>query len=310
MTRVGHRHRIFVEGWDPDFGTAFVPGDFEPTSARVDASVELDPERWKPMPPEPAELRDVAFVDGVRRIDALVWISDDTEAPRLGLCASCAAGMVASNEIRTVVTERHLITSADIASLETTVGCFEARHVEVGSSTELNLEVQNVLRELETGVAENPVPPDGESLVLIDGPLSKQHTRAGALGYIKTHRVSYLDEGTTRTVLALRAGERSPLFLTTTAWKRYSCYLRLPGAQEHPWAGMVRLEVAGTTPLDEARRLVNAAQALLPRYASVPHKEPRAPQNLFPIGGLERELRRRLGDAQLVHRAIRTAAGA
>jgi hypothetical protein len=50
--------------------------------------------------------------------------------------------------------------------------------------------------------------------------------------------------------------------------------------------------------------------ATLPAYASTPHKDPRAPQNLFPIAGLERELRRRLGDAALVHRALRLAAHA
>lgn len=301
--------RIFVEGWEPEFGTSFVPGDFEPSSARVDASVETDPGQWKPIPPEARRAeggREVAFVDGVRRIDAMVWVSDDAQPPRLGLCASCAAGMVSANAITTVATKRFLLTPTDLPALETSVGAFEPRRVEGESSTDLNSEVQNALRELETGVAESAASPEG--LVIIDGPLSKQHTRSGAIGYIKTHRVSYLDETLIRTVHALRAGERSPLFLTTTSWERYSCYLRLPGAAEHPWAGIVRLEVTATTPLADARRLVNAAQGALPRYASVPHKEPRAPQNLFPIGGLERELRRRLGDPQLVHRAIRTAA--
>ena len=46
----------------------------------------------------------------------------------------------------------------------------------------------------------------------------------------------------------------------------------------------------------------------LGRYASEPYKDPRAPQNLYPIGGLERELRRRLGDAGLMFRALRVAA--
>jgi hypothetical protein len=39
----------------------------------------------------------------------------------------------------------------------------------------------------------------------------------------------------------------------------------------------------------------------------VPHKDPRAPQNLVPIGGLERELRHRLGDQQILYRALRAA---
>ncbi len=55
-------------------------------------------------------------------------------------------------------------------------------------------------------------------------------------------------------------------------------------------------------------RLADLTARLLPPLASAPHKDPRAPQNLVPIGGLERELRRRLGDQQLLYRALRSAA--
>ena len=50
--------------------------------------------------------------------------------------------------------------------------------------------------------------------------------------------------------------------------------------------------------------------ATLPRFASQPHNDPRAPQNLHPIAGLERELKRRLGDPLLLERALREAAAA
>ena len=55
-------------------------------------------------------------------------------------------------------------------------------------------------------------------------------------------------------------------------------------------------------------RLADLTTRLLPPLASSPHKDPRAPQNLVPIGGLERELRHRLGDQQLLYRALRAAA--
>jgi hypothetical protein len=45
-----------------------------------------------------------------------------------------------------------------------------------------------------------------------------------------------------------------------------------------------------------------------PTPYGLPHKDPRAPQNLVPIGGLERELRHRLGDQQVLYRALRAAA--
>jgi hypothetical protein len=59
--------------------------------------------------------------------------------------------------------------------------------------------------------------------------------------------------------------------------------------------------------LSEAVRLADSSAMTLPRLASIPYKDPRAPQNLLPIGGLERRLRALLGDARLLHRALRLA---
>jgi hypothetical protein len=58
----------------------------------------------------------------------------------------------------------------------------------------------------------------------------------------------------------------------------------------------------------EAAALADTVTLSLPRYASRPHKDTRAPQNLYPIAGLERALRRRLGDATLLQRALRRSA--
>ena len=44
--------------------------------------------------------------------------------------------------------------------------------------------------------------------------------------------------------------------------------------------------------------------AALPAFASAPHKDTRSPQNLYPIAGLERELRRRLA---LIQARLQTA---
>ena len=55
--------------------------------------------------------------------------------------------------------------------------------------------------------------------------------------------------------------------------------------------------------------MADASALTLPRFASAAHKDPRAPQNLYPIAALERELRRRLGDAQWVWRALKLASG-
>jgi hypothetical protein len=70
----------------------------------------------------------------------------------------------------------------------------------------------------------------------------------------------------------------------------------------------VRCETSAELPLADVRTLADRTAATLPRFASRPHKDPRAPQNLYPIAGLERELRRRLGDPGLLYRALRAVA--
>jgi hypothetical protein len=60
----------------------------------------------------------------------------------------------------------------------------------------------------------------------------------------------------------------------------------------------------------DAARIASRVSATLPRYASARHKDPRAPQNLYPIGGLERDLRHRLGDKERAMRALRVASRA
>jgi hypothetical protein len=47
-------------------------------------------------------------------------------------------------------------------------------------------------------------------------------------------------------------------------------------------------------PLDDIVVIADRSAALLPVVASEPHLDPRAPQNLVPIGALERQLRHRM----------------
>jgi hypothetical protein len=73
---------------------------------------------------------------------------------------------------------------------------------------------------------------------------------------------------------------------------------------------VVRLEVATSVGLERARQLADLATAVVPRFATVVGRDPRAPQNLYPVAGLERALRRRLGEPTLLYRALRRAAAA
>jgi hypothetical protein len=109
-------------------------------------------------------------------------------------------------------------------------------------------------------------------------------------------------------VARLGVGQRTPVLLVGGRSPRFTWYLRLPGEIAHGWAGVVRLEAGADHRIGDAVDLADQLCLTLPRFASQPQKDPRAPQNLYPIGGLERELRRRLGDPMLIHRSLREAA--
>ena len=87
---------------------------------------------------------------------------------------------------------------------------------------------------------------------------------------------------------------------------RYSWYLRLAHGRaiESALAGVVRLETSAELALRDVQILADASCRLLPRLRSDAAHDARAPANLHPIGGLERHLRRLLGDPQIVRRAI------
>ena len=121
-------------------------------------------------------------------------------------------------------------------------------------------------------------------MVVVDGPLSHHRDVKNAVGYIKTQKVQYLPIELRGVLTSLLPGFRTPLFLTTTSWSRYSWYLRLAN-HSGPAGGLVRCEIDGDAETVTAIRSANMVSASLPRFASERHKDPRAPQNLYPIGG-------------------------
>jgi hypothetical protein len=237
-----------------------------------------------------------------------VWISQPDGSAALGLCATYAAGAVhCDGKAELVASEvrRGLFTAAAGAEpIVTRHAAYEVRAVAGSTPEELWLGIQQRMGETEKEIAGRHA---GDSLIVVDGPLSGAHVH-GAVGYVKTHHVQYLPPALRPVIGDLGAGQRTPLFLTTTAWSRYSWYLRLPGPADHPWASVVRCEAPADLGTAAATELADRVTLTLPRFASHGHKDPRAPQNLYPIGGLERALRRRLGDQGLLYRSLRVAA--
>ena len=302
--------QIAIETWDPAYGTASTGLADAIAVTEVDVDIEVPTAQWAPIAPAAVPRPDrVVFVDGVRRIDAHAWL-DDGSGVRQGILASYAAGTtVVENRARVGPSEvrRRLFAPGDPQPLATRVGEYRPFGVTGDGAEALTAALQDALGKLEVDVAERVGEAD---LVVVDGPLYGHRHSSTAVGYIKTHRVHHLATvpAAKRTIAALNAGERTPVFRFRTSWTRNSWYLRLPGPRLHAWSGVVRVESSPDATMAETRHLADTTAALLPRFASVPHKDPRAPQNLFTIAGLESQLRHRLGDQALVRRALLEAA--
>ena len=298
------------------FGEELTGDPLHESTAELNLDLELPADSWRVMTaaesqPVPGS---VLFLDGVRRIDARVWVHGGDQQPSPGIAATYAAGLVCldgSARITDVVVERGLFTAAaDAAGIESRHANYQVFKAAGPGMDQLSLALQRRLSDAEVQLALlfRKEHPDADDLLFVDGPLRGRTHLDRTVGYIKTHHTTYLPPEQAAVVSALAPGQRTPVFMMGTSWRRSTWYLRLPGSLGAPWSGVVRLECSADLPVREVIRLADLSALLLPPLASSPHKDPRAPQNLVPIGGLERELRRRLGDQQLLYRSLRSAA--
>ncbi|MFN8639576.1 MAG: hypothetical protein U0360_09010 [Dehalococcoidia bacterium] len=130
-------------------------------------------------------------------------------------------------------------------------------------------------------------------------------------GYVKRVVHWYVSPQEQRLLVRLGTGERTPLFRVTdlddpSAAGRWCWYARIADlpSNYHPLSGVMRLETPGGLPLSRAVLLADESTAALPRFASPLARDPRAPQNLVPVGALEAQLTHRLGDREWIRRAL------
>jgi hypothetical protein len=171
---------------------------------------------------------------------------------------------------------------------------------------ELLAHLQNRMRQAE-GVLALDASESGWNVVL-DGPLNRiVSPNARVVGYIKTHQRQILSTTDHATVPRLEVGTRTRLF--TLGKDRYTCYTRVgrPGPGGSPWTGIARLEFPSVAGLDDVVLRASHLAAALPRYAGVPHRDPRAPVNLTPVKNLENHLSRCMGRVEFATRSAREA---
>ncbi len=304
---------IFVEDWQGSYGSPYLVTPDDQGSASV--ALAEDP-TFKAHPSQLAQgsHERLAFVDGVRRGEAALYQhSQESGKVVRGVAGSHACGaVIADGETRAVFASERVQRlviwgSGETGDLEPVGGfAWVNRSVDDEAPDAPLKQLQERMRREEVMLAEELS--RQELRVVLDGPLF--YVRSWDLpivGYVKTHSRALLEPDMHKLIPSLRPGERSTMFRLGD--DRYSCYLRLIPMSEMsgPWAGIVRLEVPQATGLKQAIETVNWIAGVIPRYAGVSYKDPRAPQNLQPVGALEKHLRHRLGDPGLAYRAVRAA---
>jgi len=303
---------IYMEDWAATYGPAVL---VDP-EAEVTADAELvedgpDVLAFHDGVPD-GGTRSFAFVDGVRRGEGALYL-DGGGAFVSGVAGAHGVGAAVLEPgkpfrfERCEVTRMVIVGCGERVELPEVAGGYRWAAVSTPKTwpkAPLD-ELQNRMRVHEGRLAEE-LCADGH-LTLVDGPLNfvRSHDLP-VVGVTKTHHRRLLPLVHHARVGQLASGQRTSLFRLS---ERYSAYVRLAPRRlgSSPWAGIVRIEVPASTGLAAAALEADQAAGMLPRFAGVPHVDPRAPQNLQPTGALERHLRHLLGDAGLASRALRTA---
>jgi len=304
---------VFMEDWGASYGSAYLVHQDDVGSAKAELVEDgSDFLVHDGMPPEPGDGA-IAFVDGVRRGEASLWQEDSAGRSGRGVAGGHACGAVIADGASAAFGEcrvrRMIIWGSGLTGgLPPIRGGWSwavASVADTHPDAPLK-ELQTRMRQQEGLLAEDLCA--AGYLTIVDGPLNFVRSRdLPVVGYVKTHRRALLDPAHHKLIPTLRAGQRSSLFRLGA--DRYSAYLRLTAvaATSSPWSGIVRIEVPQSAGLAATISTIDRIAGLIPRYAGVPHRDPRAPQNLQPIGALEQYLRHRLGSAALATRAVREA---
>lgn len=307
---------VRLDPWDVGYGSEMPLEAEEPPAEDVALDVEVSPSEWGPITPAPIAPLRLVFVDGVRRIEARLVVRRGDRVAH-GACGSFAVGSVVAGGGGSAVCGEALmeriVATGSGELLPSPIAVDPVLTYRPVSTADPSADgplrkIQEEMRVAEERFGRD-LAANESSLVVVDGPLTfEEPGRGNAVGYIKRIFRFYLPPEHLGLLARLPPGARTPVFAlrSTKRFARYSWFLRLarPHAADSDLAGIVRLEVSESVGLEEARRLADATAGALPPFAPPRARDPRAPQNLLPIGALEMQLRRRLGDARLARRRI------
>lgn len=308
---IPERTRLLLDPWGADYSASVQADTQDDDAAPADVDTTVETSKWLAQAPGTPPTS-AWFIDGVRRLEARIlgWRNGE---PVHGLFGTFATG-AAITEARHAsfahccVERRLVLTSGLSGAALLQVGnkqlSFEALATVGTNPNDLVLALQNAMRQAESDLAATC----SGDVAFLDGPLAFVTEPEGPIaGLVKTIHRLYLTPDHMNLVLRLATGERTPIFAIREGRKdRYSWYLRIGEARSthHALSGIVRLEARAAAGIAKAVELARMSAAYLPRFASTPARDPRAPQNLTPVGALEQHLRNQMGDATLIQRAI------
>ncbi|MGC8716393.1 MAG: hypothetical protein ACP5RW_00100 [bacterium] len=271
----------------------------ETLPVRVNQDVELEGKNWRPIKIDRKVVIDkVALVDGVRRTDTHLMIGNSGRSALLGEFVVGAFDLSKGKVMERNQAECIIVFPPGI-TVNSPLLLGKARYepvnaVETGDEGIYRMFLQKMReREKETALKLSMM----GYTVIADGPLQVPFSKTGVtLGFVKSTRRYYLTGRCWETLVSLRRGERTPVFLIETSEDlplKYSWYLRLKDPQyfEHQFLGLVRLEAPSNLTLEEVIDLAQFSGYLLPTLASSNTLSSRAPENLAPLESLERRLR-------------------
>ena len=313
-------YSVRIDPWAVDYGGE-TPTEFQPDAEdapELDLNVEHEAATWVPITPQGAPSgQPLSFVDGVRRMEARLVVTRNGRTVH-GALGAYGVGVVECREGRAAFAEERLGRVAIFGAGEmppTSLALAPSLNYLPRSVAEDDADaplrgLHGEMRTAEGELARAHAAAAGR-IVIADGPLNAgDATRGHVVGFVKRLFKLYLPPEQLPVLRLLPLGTRTPVFLiiSTGRFSRFSWFLRIGPRLpiESDFTGLVRLEVSQSVGRDEAVRLADLTSALLPRFVPSRTRDPRAPQNLVPIGALEQHLRRGLGDARLIHRRLAT----
>ncbi len=318
--------KIFLDPWDSEY-TGFFQVEEEPQVKNVELDIELPEEKWRPIGGKDSRsFEESIFIDGVRRMHQRVVIEKNGRIFYGGFgtyaagALKLARGVVneLSSSILAVSVKRVLIIPEDVRISLKTIDLsglpfpIEVKYIKENEPHAPLKKLQDLMRVEEVKLSEEVLSlPQYENIPLVvDGTLYFPWKNAKVLGFVKSLHKLYLPDRLFSVIAQLKEKERTPVFSISFHDKelsrKYSWFVRLKSLDEGEflYSGIVRIEAPGTVKEEDLYFLAMWSTSLS-ELVSDRMRDKRSPQNLLPVGVLEKELKKRIGNEYLIVRRFR-----